>query len=551
MAVTSRVKITGGLPWDRVPETSALFADFLGHFEKVAEFFPEDPHSLVEHLDPETALSGRDFFRQELGDILERQNRSWDGSAETMANVERLRRPDTFTVVTGQQVGLFTGPLYAVYKALSVLQLTRRLQRHLGQRFVPLFWMAADDHDYREVDHAVLLDRAGQPATVRHPGSYSPDRPVGSLTLGPKIEKLLAQVGNLLPDNEFRDGVMELFSSAYRPTDTFAGAFARAMLALFADRGLVLVDPTDPALKRLCRPLFDKELALSPGSAGLVVERGEELIRRGYHAQLHLSPDGVNLFVIQDGRRSGLVAEGGEFRLKGSDRRLSRESLQALLQRSPESFSPNAALRPLMQDSLFPVAAYVAGPSEVAYLAQLGPLYERFGIPRSPIYPRISLTLMEERLGELLRDSGLGLGDVFVEADRLVGRLSQAHMPPGLEEEIAAAQAQVREAFERLSQRILDLEPTMEGYLRSVSGKVQHHLKAVRKKLLQAQRARDRSWRERSLRISHHLYPDGHLQERLLNIIPFLARHGLGLIGHLDALDIEPWQHGVITLQGG
>ena len=536
---------------ERLPGTSALFSDFLARHERVAGFFPADPRDLAERLDPGEMLAGRSFDRARLADILARQNRGWSASGETMAAIERLRGPDVLAVVTGQQVGLFTGPLYAVYKALSVLQLTRALRRRLGERFVPLFWMAAGDHDLREIDHAVLPDRSGRPVTVRHGREYPPDRPVGSLTLGPEIETTLGRVRELLPESEFRDRVMELLTAAYRPGHTFAGGFARAMLALFAEGGLILVDPTDGELKALCRPLLERELDLAPAAAGLVIERGRELVARGYHAQLQPAPDQANLFLIDQDRRLGLVAESGGFRLRGTDRILGKKALRELLGQDPGRFSPGAALRPLMQDSLLPVAAYVAGPSETAYLAQLGPLYERFDVPRPPVYPRMSLTLMEARLGEILEAAGMDPAEVFAPAGRLAGRLSERQLPADVEADIAAAEAGIDEALGRLSGRIAGLEPTMKEYLASVSGKIGHQLRAVRKKLLQARRARDETLRRRAARLSDALYPQGRLQERMYTIIPFLARHGTGLIGRLDAMDLEPWQHHLITLSGG
>jgi bacillithiol biosynthesis cysteine-adding enzyme BshC len=548
--VTDRVSIDGLLEWERLPGTSALFADFLSRHGRVAEFFPADPRDVIERFDPGPLLAGRSIDRLRLAGILERQNRSWSASVKTMAHIERFRRPDVLAVVAGQQVGLFTGPLYTIYKVLSVLQLTRVLCRRLGDRFVPLFWMAAGDHDLQEVDHVVLPDRSGRPVTVRHRGDYPPGHPVGALPLGPGIEAALDRIRELLPETEFRDEVMELFRAAYRPEHTFAGAFARALLALFARQGLILVDPTDPGLKALARPLLNRELELTPAAAGLVNERGRELVRRGYHAQLQLSDDQTNLFLIHEGRRLVLTVEDDGFGLKGTEQVLTGASLRELLERAPERFSPNAALRPLMQDSLFPVAAAVAGPSETAYLAQLGPLYERFGIPRPPVFPRISLTLMEERLGAYLADSGMDPADVLAPADRLAGRLSERQLPEDLEAEIETAGAEIGRVVERLSGRITGLEPTMKDYLGSVSGKIEHQLKGVRKKLLQARRARDKTLRRRAVRLSDGLYPGGDLQERIYTVIPFLARHGIGLIGRLDELQIEPWKHHVITLPG-
>ncbi len=446
-------------------------------------------------------------------------------------------------VVTGQQVGLFTGPLYTIYKALTVVQLARRLEDRHPFRFLPLFWMASDDHDFAEVNHAVVFDRGNRLKDLRHPDAHPPGGPVGPFRLGPKIETLLAQLDEVLPESEFKPRVMEWARGAYRPTATLCEAFARAMLALFAEDGLVLVDPMEPELRRLAEPIFRAELEADPPSAELLTQRNRELAARGYQAQIHAQPEMVNVFVLLDGLRAALVRDGGGYRLKSGDRGFSSAELLELLRRSPERFSPNAALRPIVQDHIFPVAAYVAGPAEIAYYAQLSGLYELFGVPMPVIYPRASLTLVEARVTELLRKFKLRLEDVFVDQARLATQVVGDQLPEELEGLLEGCRRQIGDAFQALLEKAVVFEPTLRDYLQSAAGKVEHQLEGVGHKLRQAQRAREKASRGQIARISGHLFPDGQLQERVVNIIPFLVRHGLGFIAELKGTDLEPWEH--------
>jgi bacillithiol biosynthesis cysteine-adding enzyme BshC len=308
------------------------------------------------------------------------------------------------------------------------------------------------------------------------------------------------------------------------------------------------MDPGDERLRQLAEPLFRRELDSAPQSAALVAQKGEELIARGYHAQLKADPKAVNIFLTIDGRRTALLRRGDRFQLKRNSRTFSPGELKELLRDNPGHFSPGAALRPILQDDLLPVAAYVAGPAEVAYFAQIGPLYDHFHITRSWIYPRASLTLMESRIKELMDGLGLRLEDVWVPEDRLAGRLSHDRLPPQLEREMESALGAIGESFAQLSREFGAVEPTLQGYLRRVHGKVEHQLMDIRRKLLQAQRSRDSTVRGQAARISHHLFPSGDLQERVLNVTFFLARHGEKLLRELGPLCATPWEHLLVEI---
>jgi len=233
------------LEFSLLPGTTALFRDFVDNFEQVADLYPLDPRRLMDGLNPERILQGRDFARQRLAEILQAQNEKLGCSSQTLANIELLKRPDTLAVITGQQVGLFTGPLFAIYKALTVLELARKLEARFPFRFVPLFWMASEDHDYQEVNHVTLLDKANRLITLQLRGDHRPGSPVGSLLLGREIESLLKRLGRLLPESEFKTPVLALLREAYDPKRTFSQAFGQTLLALFAEAGLVVVEYSD------------------------------------------------------------------------------------------------------------------------------------------------------------------------------------------------------------------------------------------------------------------------------------------------------------------
>lgn len=546
--MAEKLRVRRRLDFSHLPRMTALFRDYIDSYQKVADFYATDPRHLEKRLNPKRILAERDFPRRRLAEVLKAQNQSLNCGPRTLANIELLKQPDTLVVITGQQVGLFTGPLYTIYKALTVVQLSQQLSERYPFRFLPLFWMASDDHDYAEVNHIALLDHDQRLMSLQHGGDHPPGSSVGSLRLGPEIEPLLNRFEQILPESEFKAQVMGLIRAAYSPTATFSEAFGRAMLSLFARDGLVLVDPMEQSLRQLAMPIFRAELNSAPRSAELVARRGEKLTERGYHAQMKAAPKGANFFLLLEDRRTALIRERGGFRLKKGRKLYASEELLDLLEESPERFSPNAALRPVVQDYLFPVVAYVGGPAEIAYFAQLGDVYKFFGVPMPTIYPRVSLTLMEARVWALVEKFGLGIDQIFVEEDRLIRQVAGNQMPGDLEELLNTSRRKIRDTFQTLSERVTAFEPTLGGYLDSAAGKVEHHLGAVRRKILQARRARDTLLREQVSKISRHLFPAGQLQERVLNIVPFLARHGLEIISELGAACEGPWEHMAIEI---
>src|SRR5262245_4288585 len=352
--------------------TSPLFRDYLEGAPRVAPFFDGggwDMDALAR-----SAEAARRFPRShaEAAEALEGQQRA-RGSGAAAERAVDLRRPETVAVVTGQQPGLFGGPLYVLYKALGALKAARLLQAR-GRPAVAVFWVAADDHDFAEVRSASVIDEAGQIRTLR----YSPHRePVGQpawkIPLDETIAALVAELGQALPATPFRDEIVARVAECYRPGESLSGAFARLLSALLPD--LVVLDPSDPALKTLSVPPLRREIREGSPTSRLAMEAGKKLLAAGFHQQVPVRPGFLNLFVYLDGERRALGASNGQVEVRGAGRKMTVEEAVRLLETEPERWGPGVLLRPLVQDVLLPTAGYVGGPAETAYPAQTRPAY--------------------------------------------------------------------------------------------------------------------------------------------------------------------------------
>jgi bacillithiol biosynthesis cysteine-adding enzyme BshC len=535
----------------QLPGTSAVLRDYVHHFAALAPFFAREPRDPEAFQAEAAARSRRAYPRRELVEILGEQNAAWGAPRAVQAHLQELGQSDAVAVLTGQQTGLFGGPLYTLYKALTALALARRLRATLGRPVVPLFWLAAEDHDVAEVDHVQLPDRSGAPLTLRFedwetPRGFLP----ANLRLGPGIAATLEEVRAHLPSTEFVPWLSEALVHAYAPGRTLADAFARWMTALLGEDGLVLVNPADPRLKRLTAGLLRQELAEAPASAQRILETSEQLRARGYPAQIEARPDAVNYFLLSGGRRP-LVREPGGFRLRDSGELIPAATLQRRAEEAPEEFSPNVALRPVVQDALFPTLGYVAGPSELAYFAQLRPVYEQFGVPMPLLLPRAFLTLAEPRILQLLERFHLALPDLTLEPEQLSSRVLHALLPPDVEATLAKARDEVSQIFQGVGEAVAAVDPTLRATVGQTAGHIRGHLDQLERKAVQALKRREADTRQQVLRLCQALMPGGRLQERVFPALPYLAKYGPALLETLrQTIDGPGWDHRLVSLGG-
>ena len=539
------------LPFERVPHQSRLFLEYLRDPARLRRFYPEAVRFHYE-LDARArrVLDRYTTDRAALCDALAGANASWGAGAETLENVRRLRSPGSVAVVTGQQVGLFTGPLYTLYKALSAVKLAACLSAR-GAEAVPVFWMATEDHDWEEVQRAEVIACDGRLAAAELPDAlHAEARQVGGVILDDRVEEATARLFDLLPSSEFRPDLERLVRESYRPGRAFGEAFARMLAALTSRYGLVLLDPTDAALKRLAAPIYSEAARRAAEVAAATDARSRELEEAGYHAQVHTSADSFPLFLIEGGARRALARTAeGRYRAKGNGHEWTAEELAALALREPERFSPNVTLRAVVQDFLLPTVAYFGGAAEVAYFAQTAESYRVLGRPATPILPRASLTIVERRTGRALERYNLRLEDFFGGLDPVIARVVEEHLGADVARALDETDAEVARALERLQERLRGFDPTLADALEGGRRKITHQLEGLRARFHRAQMARDSAVLRQLERAANSLYPEKALQERRLNVTFLLARHGRYVVEWIhDAIDLSTNDHQIVYL---
>jgi bacillithiol biosynthesis cysteine-adding enzyme BshC len=540
---------TASLDLTQLPSASLLLRDYAGRFDRLAPFFARNPHDPAAVREAATACDRQVYPRAALRAILADRNRRWGAPEAVLKNIATLEDPAACVVFSGQQTGLFGGPLFTLYKALTALKLADRLQADLGRPVVPLFWMASEDHDVAEVDHALFADRGGELVRVRHDSWAEPQGfMAANLRLGPGIADTLARARACLPETEFLPALSAALGEAYAPEATLGDAFARWMTHLLGRLGLVLVDGADPRLKPLAARIVQQELAEAPRSSRTILEASQALGEAGYPTQIEARPDGVNCFLLREGRHP-LVRDGGSFRLRDTGKAIPVPELKRLAQEQPEQFSPNVALRPIVQDALFPTLAYVAGPGELAYFAQLAELYAAFRVPMPLILPRASFTLLEPRVAQLLDRFRLELPDFSQEPEQLASRLFRAQLPPDLEAIMRKAREGVDAIFEEVGAAIAAVDPTLRATVGQTAGHLKGHLEQLEKKAVQAVKRREAETRQQLHRVRQALMPGGKPQERVFTTLPFLAKYGPALVDVVRRnLDGPGWSHTLLPL---
>jgi bacillithiol synthase len=428
---------------------------------------------------------------------------------------DRLAAGEVLVVTTGQQPGLFTGPLYTVYKALSAIALARRLERERRLAVVPVFWVAGDDHDFAEGNHTWFLNAGGDLVQIvlRERASDAPLVPLAREPCGPEIVAALAQLKDGTPDTEFKAGVVEWLERWYRPEAMLADAFAGALDALLGPRGLVVLRAHDSSAKRVAAPWVLKGLDLT-------------------------LPDGYTPVFVEAGQgRDRLQRQGESFVTRRSAERFTRAQLERIATEAPERLSPNVLLRPVVEAALLPTVAYAAGPAELEYLQDAAPLYETLGVTRQPPVPRWSGVMVEGRVEKLMERHGIELTAFDGKPGELEARLVRHELPPETVATLAALKSGIEQQYGRLLEAAVKIDPTLERTVESARNAALAGAQTIEKKLVASLKRLEGEMLMRQIaRARAAVYPAGQPQERVLTLASFLIRYGSGLV---DALERE------------
>ena len=509
-------------PFGKLPGMSALFLDYTASDSRIRRFYPHgfSFESIMNFARKrrETGLAHRDL----LCNALAEQQRARGGNT---GGVEKLAR-GAVAVVTGQQPGLFTGPLYAILKAITVIKLARQLDE-AGVDTVPIFWAAAEDHDFEEIQWAAVLDRDTNLRRFHVDLANEDGSPAGLLRFKDDVLSAIQECLSSLPSSEFQGELRDLLESTYRPNLSPVESFAGMMTRLFGNSGLIVADPLDPRLKEIAAPVLRRVAEDNDRIRQAVIKRSRAISAEGYHEQVKVDQNFTGLFALRGKSRQALKPD-------------QLSSVDGML-------SPNVLVRPVVQDTIFPTVAFVAGPSEIAYLAQAAAVYESLGKELPPVFPRISATLLEARVAKSLHKYHLEFTDVFHGKETMKRRAVENTQ--GGTEVFARSKEQLTALLESLRPALNSVDSTLSGALDNAKQKMIYQVEGLETKFINAEARRNDLMEKHLEAIANSLFPDKKLQERQINVASFIARYGAGFIKRFsDALSLDSTQHQIIEI---
>ncbi len=540
------------VPFSSVPHQSKLFLDHLNDPLSLKRYYPNAVASNtdISEFVPEV-LANYKTDRNALCDALLEINSAIGASEKTFENIKLLRDPDSVAVVTGQQAGLFTGPLYTIYKALSAIKMAEELNAS-GTKAVPVFWVATEDHDFDEVSHTYFTGNAGELIKADyHPAEYTKGFPVGNVKINSSITKAIDDALDAIPQLDFSDTVRDSIKKAWSEGTLFGSAFSKSLTDIFGRFGLVVIDPMHLGIKSLAAPIYVNAIERAAEIVKNIRKISGQLVSEGYHAQVLVEEDYFPLFRIDDdGRRIALrKTADGVYAAKEEKREFSLAELAAIAKDDPQHFSPGVMLRPVVQDHLLPTACYFGGAAEIAYFAQNSEVYKTLERPVTPIMHRQSFTVVEAKHRRTLEKYGLALSNMFEGFDKTLESVGKKRLSSETVSIFDEIEKKLDEELDRLDTNLSQIEQTLSDNLAKRRRKIAYHIAALKKKTYFASTRKDQMIERQIRGAFDSLLPKGELQERVLNVHSFLNRYGPYFIDTVyNAIDLRDKDHRVIDL---
>lgn len=536
----------------KIKENPKIFEDYLYNFRRVAEFYRWNPVS-----DWESCIEKRlDNYkwRREVSDILYQQNRNWSATKTTLLNVKKINESNTVAIITGQQAGIYGGPLYTIYKTLTAIKLAEELQiKYPDWNFVPIFWLEVGDSDYQEINHFHLLNLSNELVRLNLSDQLDDNRSISLRKIPSQVRDIHQQIFDMTPPTEFREPILNVIHEIYDEGQNFADAFARLLLHLFAAYGLVVINPVNRDLMSLVKPIIENVLEDAHTYYVKFKKISENLESSGYESQIKLDSRQTLLFVEdKDKQRCRVDRYENLFEINnsGNTARFSKQDLLAMFQRSPEKFTPNVALRPILQDCLLPTAAYVGGPAEISYAAQLLPLYQMARVTSPIFYPRIRITIVEKKIHKLLEKFKLNFSEIYQQRQKIINKYIQDHKDENVAHLVQQTNEQIRSVLEKLKKVLVEVEPTLEASVTKTEMNILEMLNKLNLKANESLKVKLDTQIKQLQKIIINFFPQDEYQERILNFLYYQIKYGPQFITELFAtININDWNHQLILIK--
>lgn len=499
---------------------SRLVSDLLAGRPEATGFYTGHPHDLAAYAEKLAEVRGR--FDRAARERAAAALRPASPGAE--ARLRRFVEEGGAVVTTGQQAGLFTGPLYTVHKILTAIRLAQALERELGIIVLPVFWVASEDHDFAEVNHAYAVTPDGELHRSAVSATTDVPVPMSEMRLGDAVHTASGEfLQTVSADDDNRNHLTSILS-AYQPGATVSEAFLDTIIRLFSGFDLCVTDAADEAVKRGSAGVLLAEAEHAAEHERLVAERTERLAAAGYPPPVTVMEGATNLFYRGPAGRERLYRDGESLVARESRRHFSRDDLRRLLEEEPGALSPNVFLRPVVESAVFPTLAYVGGPAETAYFGQIQPLFESLGI-RPPIaFPRFSATITPEEVERAQVEAGIERDELFLPEHELWEVVARRHLPPEVADSIGYARAALVDVFVRVIEASVGIDPNLEPAIGARRDRALLEAAKAERTILRHFK-RSRADLERAVRLTrNHLRPLGLPQERVLTVFQYLGR---------------------------
>jgi len=481
--------------------------DYLGQVSRIRHVFPKHYKD----------LSIREFSgdREKIVGRLLSYNKDLGAPETVIRNIEALAQPETYAVITGQQPGIFSGPLYTVYKALTTIIMCQRLLNR-GFSLVPVFWNASEDHDLHEIDH-ISIFRRNKPVEVHYKCDLE-NVAFSHITADKsELKRILKIVDDNSPDSEYKGPLLKNLNGIVDESSDLADFFSRFMLHLFGDLGLIMIEPRH--LRDMMAPIFEILIRKPTECTQVIAQTSAKLENLGYSSRIHKKSNLCNFFVLGDVGERLTVTYDGQFQV--GSRIFSQEDLLSLLEESPSRFSANAVIRPVTQDYVFPTFAYVSGPNEIAYQAQLGDVYDFLSVETPLIFPRFGATIVEGKVSKVLEKYGIDILEL-----REPERLSKRIVGEGLEGAFKEFENSVAGSIDEVTSRVRSVDENLVEPCSVAEAKIFKSIRRMESKILSELKKRDRVTRQQIFKAYNNLFPYGGLQERHINVLEYLVKFG-------------------------
>jgi len=535
-----------------IPKHQNLFLDYLYEFENVQEYYKHNFRNKDNYLPLFKSISeNRKKHSLDLTSILNKQYSELNNvSGKTTRNIELLKNEKTIAIVTGQQLGIFSGPLYTIYKVITSIRLSKQFnERYDEYKFVPVFWLEGDDHDFNEVRSINLFDNENSIINLGYKEEISNDdakQSIGKIIFDESLNDFFSLFENNLRDTEFKNELVSKLKECYQVGKTFKQSFKELIFWLFDEYGLIILDPQDPKVKSLLKPIFKKEVTDFTIHTQKLIQVSAKL-EESYHAQVKVKP--VNLFYHTDDGRYSIEPVDDIFKLRRKRKQFTKDEIIAEIENSPERFSPNVLLRPICQDYLLPTGLYIAGPSEISYFAQVTPLYDFYNIITPIVYPRSSVTIVEKNIAAALDKYDLTLNDIFPGFDELKEKVIAGLSENDIEKAFEEALTEIELTFDRLKENLFAVDKTLVDASSKYRERVVSSINELKSKATKAKETKHETTIRQLTRISNLLYPLGNLQEREINFTYFYNKYGKDFIKKIyDDISVSEFEHQAITL---